>query len=116
MVELQYYICIMITQKMTAKEARDNFTDLLGTVYYGKESVVVEKKGRPFAVVVNPDEYGNYIKYKAAAKKRILEIIKEIQAANKGNSYEETLKDITEAVEEVRKERYAKNQKDTGGT
>jgi len=113
----------MITQKMTAKEARDNFTDLLGTVYYGKESVVVEKKGRPFAVVVNPDEYGNYIKYKEAAKKRILEIIEEIQAANeqvlsfgnKDKNYKETLKDATEAVEEARKERYARNQKNKSG-
>lgn len=102
----------MITQKMTAKEARDNFTDLLGTVYYGKESVVVEKKGRPFAVVINPDEYGNYMKYKEAAKKRILEIIEEIQTANKNKDFEETLKDITEAIEETRKERYAKKQKD----
>lgn len=106
----------MITQKMTAKEARDNFTDLLGTVYYGKEAVMVEKKGRPFAVVVNPDEYGNYIKYKEAAKKRVLEIIEEIQAANKDKGYEETLKDVTEATEEARKERYAKNQKNKSGT
>lgn len=106
----------MITQKMTARQARDNFTDLLGTVYYGKETVVVEKKGRPFAVVVNPDEYGNYIKYKEAAKKRILEIIEEIQAANKDTGFEETLKDVTEAVEEARKERYAKKQKDQGST
>lgn len=101
----------MITQKMTAKEARDNFTDLLGSVYYGKESVVVEKKGRPFAVVVNPDEYGSYIKYKEAAKKRVLEIIEEIQAANKDLNFEEALKDITDVVEEARQERYAKGQK-----
>lgn len=106
----------MITQKMTAKEARDNFTDLLGTVYYGKESVVVEKKGRPFAVVINPDEYGNYIKYKEAARKRILEIIEEIQAANKDKSYEETLKDVTRAVEKVREEKYARNQKNKGSS
>lgn len=106
----------MITQRITAKDARDNFTDLLGTVFYGKESVVVEKKGRPFAVVINPDEYGNYIKYKQAAKKRILEIIKEIQAANKDKTYEETLKDVTAAVEEAREERYAKNQKTKGST
>ena len=45
----------MVTRCMTAKEARDNFTDLLGAVYYGKEPVVVEKQGRPFAVVINPD-------------------------------------------------------------
>ena len=88
----------MITQKITAKEARDNFTDLLGTVYYGKESVVVEKQGRPFAIVINPDEYGNYIKYKAAARKRILEIIEEIQVANGSKNYGQTLKDNTVTV------------------
>lgn len=98
----------MITQKMTAKEARDNFTDLLGTVYYGKESVVVEKKGRPFAVVVNPDEYANYQNFKKAAKKRFFELVDEIQAANKGKSSDKIYKDVTKIVEEVRKERYAK--------
>lgn len=104
----------MITQKMTAKEARDNFTDLLGAVYYGKESVVVEKKGRPFAVVVSPDEYENYIEYKKAAKKRVFEIIEEIQAANKDKNYEQTYKDIAKAVEETRQERYVERQKIKG--
>lgn len=98
----------MITQKMTAKEARDNFADLLGIVYYGKESVVVEKKGKPFAVVVNPDEYENYIEYKKAAKKRFFEIVDEIQAADKGKSFDKVYKNVTKIVEEVRKERYAK--------
>lgn len=98
----------MITQKMTAKEARDNFTDLLGSVYYGKESVVVEKKGRPFAVVINPDEYENYQTLKQAARKRFLEIVEEIRAANKGKKFDDVYKDITKLVKQVRKERYAK--------
>lgn len=98
----------MVTKKMTAKEARDNFTDLLGTVYYGKEPVIVEKQGRPFVVVINPEEYGRYKEFKRAAKKRIFEIIEEIQAKNKNTSYAQVFKDVTEAVEEVRKERYAK--------
>lgn len=99
---------------MTAREARDNFTDLLGTVYYGKEPIMVEKKGRPFAVVLNPEEYGKYIQYKKAAKKRLLEIIEEIQTANGNNSYEKVLRDATEAVEKTRQERYAKRQKAKG--
>lgn len=95
-------------KKVTAKEARDKFSDILGMVYYGKEPVMVEKKGRPFAIVINPDEYKKNEKYKEAARKRILEIIEEIQAANKGADYEEVLKDVTEAVNEVRKQRYAR--------
>lgn len=74
----------MIRNRVTAKQARDNFTDILGTVYYGKQPVIVERKGRPFAVVVNPEEYEKYEKHKDAARKRIFEIIEEIQAANKG--------------------------------
>lgn len=97
----------MITNKVTAKQARDNFTDVLGMAYYGKQPVVVERKGRPFAVVINPDEYEKYEKYKEAAGKRILEIIEEIQAANKDADYNEVLEDITEAVQEVRRKRYA---------
>lgn len=97
----------MITQKMSAKDARDNFTDLLGSVYYGNESIVVEKKGRPFAVVINPSEYENYQTLKQAAKKRFLEIVEEIRAANKGKKFDDVYKDVTEIVKQVRKERYA---------
>ena len=42
---------------MSAKEARDNFSDLLGSVYYSKEPVIVEKQGRVFAVVISPEDY-----------------------------------------------------------
>lgn len=98
----------MIIQRMSAKEARDNFTDLLGTVYYGKGSVVVEKKGRPFAVVINPNEYESYQNFKKAAKKRFFELVDEIQAADKGKSFDKVYRHVTKIVEEVRKERYAK--------
>lgn len=101
----------MVTNKVTAKEARDNFTDVLGMAYYGKQSVVVERGGRPFAVVINPDEFDKYEKYKEAARKRILEIIEEIQAANKGANYGEVLKDVTGAVQEIRRKRYARGTK-----
>ena len=76
----------------TAKQARDNFTDILGMVYYGKEPVMVEKKGRPFAVVLDPTEFERYEEYKQKARRRLGEIIDEIQAANKDKKYEEVLK------------------------
>lgn len=98
----------MITNKVTAKEARDNLTDVLGMAYYGKQAVMVERKGRPFAVVINPEEYEKYEKYKEAARKRTLEIIEEIQQANKGADYNQVMKDVTEAVKEVRKKKYAR--------
>lgn len=88
---------------ITAKEARDNFADLLGMVYYGKESVIVEKQGRPFAVVVNPDQYE---RFKQIAKERFFEIVDKVQAKNKNGSPKKVLKNVTKVVEEVRQNLY----------
>lgn len=46
----------MLVKRMSAKEARDNFSDLLGLVHYSKEPVIVEKWGRPFVVVLSPED------------------------------------------------------------
>jgi len=92
---------------ITAKEARDNFSDLLGMVYYGKESVIVEKQGRPFAVVVNPEQYE---KFKQIAKERFFETVDKIQAKNKNVSPKKVLKDVTRVVEEVRQNLYEKGE------
>ena len=93
----------MIIRKMTAKEARDNFTDLLGAVYYGKQPIIVEKKGRPFAVVINPDEYKRYQKI---AKEQFFKASKKIKKRNAQFSEEEVLADVTQAVDEVRNAKY----------
>lgn len=93
-------------RRISAKEARDNFTDLLGMVYYGKEPVIVEKGGRPFAVVIDPEAFKRYEDFKTAAKKRFFEIVDEIQAANKDTDYKKVLRDVTKEVEVVRKNRY----------
>lgn len=97
----------MITKTMTAKEARDNFTDLLGAVYYGKEPIVVEKKGRPFAVVINPDEYKRLQKM---AKEQFFKVAEKIQARNDQFSEGEVLGDVTKVVKEVRSVEYGDNE------
>ena len=47
----------MLVRRVSAKDARNDFSNLLGLVYYSKEAVVVEKRGRPFAVMINPEDY-----------------------------------------------------------
>lgn len=94
---------------MSAKEARDNFSKILGTVYFGKEPVIVEKQGTPYAVVINPQEYQKFEVYRKAAKQRFFEIVDELQEANKDKSFDEVYTDVTGMVDEVRKQRYAKS-------
>lgn len=90
--------------RMSVKQARNNFSDLLGAVYYGRQSVAVEKKGRIFAMVVNPDEYLNL---KQAAKVRFFKSVTEIQKANKNKDVNKTIKEISTAVEQIRQRSYA---------
>ena len=91
--------------KMSAKQARDNFTDLLGNVYYGRQTIEIDRKGRVFAVVVNPDEYEAL---KKTARGKFSEIVKAIRKENMETSPETVLKDVDSEVEKVRQERYAK--------
>src|SRR5947209_662452 len=42
---------------MSVREARAHFADLLGSVYHTGEPVIVERNGRPVAVVVSPERY-----------------------------------------------------------
>jgi prevent-host-death family protein len=88
---------------MSTKDARANFADLLGLVYYTKEPVIVEKKGKPVAVVVNPTDFEEY---QQLAKERFFKTVRETQERNSDKDPDEVLRDVTEAVEEVRQERY----------
>ena len=86
---------------MTAKNARDGFTDLLGRVYYSREPVAVEKKGRVFAVVINPDEYEDL---KRIAKSKFFEIVDDVRKSNPNKNPEKVLREVTSVVEKVRTE------------
>ena len=93
----------MLTKRISAKEARDNFSDLLGSVHYSGNPVIVEKKGRPFAVVISPEDFD---RFQAIAKEQFFETVREIQQANKDADPDQVLADVTEAVEAVRQEEY----------
>jgi prevent-host-death family protein len=94
----------MLTKRYSAQEARQNLADILGMVYYGKESVIVEKRGRTVAVVISPEDY----EILQREKERAFAAVDRVQARNAELDPDEVLRDVTETVEEVRKERHAK--------
>ena len=93
----------MVTRRISAKDARNNFSDLLGSVRYSGEPVIVEKKGRPFAVMVSPEDFE---RFQQLAKEQFFETVREVQQDNKDADPSEVLRDVTEAVEAVRQEEY----------
>ena len=93
----------MLTRRISAKEARNNFGDLLGSVRYSGDPVIVEKKGRPFAVMISPEDFE---RFQQLAKEQFFETVREVQQDNKDADPDEVLRDVTEAVEAVRQEEY----------
>lgn len=94
----------MLTRRMSARDARANFSELLGTVYYTKEPVIVERKGKPFAVVISPEQFERLQKEDRADWTRL----DQLAERNADQDPDEVLQDVTAVVEEVRQEHYEK--------
>jgi prevent-host-death family protein len=43
--------------RIAAADARNNFADIIGRAHFGGEAFVIEKQGKPYAVVIGIDEY-----------------------------------------------------------
>jgi len=86
-------------QQISAANARNNFSDLLGKVYYGGKRFVISKLGRPYAVLMNIDEYEKF----DSARKYFFEKVNAARKKNKSRPSSQVKKDVSVAVSEVRK-------------
>jgi len=92
---------------MSARQARDNFGDLLGSVDSTKEAVVVENQGKPIAVVISPEAYQRLREQdEQESRERIGRAAARIGERNRDQDPDAVLAAVTEAVEEVRQQRY----------
>jgi prevent-host-death family protein len=96
-----------LVRRMSAKDARANFGELLGSVYYTKEPVVVEKKGKPYAVLISPEQY----EILHREKERAWATVDRIRERNADKTEEEIAADVTAEVEAVRQELYEQGQR-----
>lgn len=101
-----------MTKHISVAEARATFADLIGTVYYGKEPVVVERKGKPMAVLISPEQYE---RYQAQVMDRFGQAVAELQRRNADQDPDAVLCDVTDIVDEVRQERYDREHPATTG-
>ena len=92
-----------MVKTISTAAARASFGDVVNSVYYTKEPVVVEKKGRPVAVIINPDDYEAF---QQAREAQAWAAIERVQARNADKDPDEILAEVTAVVEEVRRERY----------
>ncbi len=95
-----------MVKTLSTAAARASFSDVLNSVFYTKEPVIVEKKGRPVALIVSPDEYAAYEEFRRARDARAWAAIEAVQARNADKDPDEILAEVTALVEEVRQERH----------
>jgi prevent-host-death family protein len=98
---------ITMTSVINVTKVRDNLSEILGRVRFGEETVTIEKKGKPYAVIISPEQYE---KFQEAAKERLFAIVDDIQSRNTQYSEEEVMKDVTDVVEQVRQEMYERGE------
>lgn len=83
---------------VTALDARRRLGELLESVYHRGDEVVIERAGRPMAVVIPAERYQALER----SRNRLWEIIEEVQAANRDVPREELEADIASALKEAR--------------
>jgi prevent-host-death family protein len=87
-------------RKLSALNARRRFGELLEEVYYRGDEVVIERAGKPMAVVIPPERYQALERN----RERLFAMIDEVQARNANVPPEVIEAEVDEAVRAVRRE------------
>jgi prevent-host-death family protein len=103
-------------RKVSAMEARKRLGELLEGVYYRGDEVVIERAGKPMAVVIPSARYEALEREWERDNQLLIEMIEEVHERNKDVPPEVIEREIEEAIQEVRAERRAREagQRKTG--
>jgi len=84
--------------RIGAREARNRFADLLGRVGYGGDTVIVERSGKPLAVLVPIAQYEALV----AERKAALSAVDRVRGKAPVVPEEEVAADVERAIREAR--------------
>ena len=91
-------------RRISAVEARKRLGEILESVYYRGDEVVIERAGKPMAVVIPAQRY----EVMERSRERLFELIEKNWERNKDVPYEKIEREIQEAIKEVRGQRQEK--------
>ena len=91
-----------------AFEARRKFGQLLEEAFYNKDAFIVQRAGRPMAVIVSYDEYQQW---RALAKAQVVRMIDEVWQRTQDVPAEELEADVETVMTTLRLETPASNGK-----
>jgi prevent-host-death family protein len=91
---------MQMKRRLSAVEARKKFGEILEGVYYRGDEVVIERAGKPMAVVIPISRYEAIER----SRERLLQLIEKAQERNKDVPYEVIERDVAAAIAEVRRQ------------
>lgn len=81
-----------------AREARNNFAQLMGEIHYGGQTVIVKRSGRPMMAMIPVQEYQRLI----SERETRFQVLEEIRSRMPHILAEEVERDVAEAIAAVR--------------
>lgn len=99
-------------RKVSAVEARKRLGELLEGVYYRGDEVVIERAGKPMAVVIPAERYETMERGRERSMDRLFQLIEKNWERNKDVPYEIIEREVEQAIREMREEEYGKSEGD----
>ena len=88
----------MVKRRISAVEVRKRLGEILESVYYRGDEVVIERAGKAMAVVIPAGRY----EAMERSRERLFELIEENWERNKDIPYKDIEREVRQAVGEVR--------------
>ena len=101
-----------MTRRVSVPQAREQLAELVDAVAAERDAVVVERDGRPVAVLISPDQYEHY---QDLARRDFFALVAEIHRRNEDEDPDEVLREVTAIVEEVRQADYERSRRAEDG-
>ena len=90
-----------MVERMGAREARNKFADLVGSVHYGGQIVIVERSGKPMVAVIPVEMYQQLV----AERDARFQVLDRVRSRMPDVPEEEVERDVAEAIAAVRLDR-----------
>ena len=91
-----------MTKRVGTVEARRSFSRLVGEAGFGGEHIIIERSGKPMAVLIGIDEYERLIAAQAREREARFKRLLSIAERNQDVSPEQVESDVAKAVAAVR--------------
>lgn len=93
-----------MVKTLSEQQVKSGFATLLGRVHSKKDTVIVEKQGKPMVAMIDFDRYQALVK----KREKLFGVLDRIWARNRARPARQAYRDASQAVKEFRATRQAR--------